>query len=373
MKLLLVCEGVPNRDPRRGDGSSMITYHLLTGLPDDVEVELLTWDSGIEIPPEVAARCATVTVLPLLARRPASVLAVLRSLSLGNAQRRTRDAVRLVAERSRGADVTLLHGPHTASFTEDVVGPCVWQTVDPWPLRLDMEATMTSGVRRGYVRLRTRQLRRRERRLPERVELLTVGTTDGQVWGAQLARAVRAVPNGVTSPVRPEGRPSSPTVVFAGSLDYAPNIDSARRLVHDIAPLVWASVPEARFVLTGRRAAAAVRALAGDRVEVRSDVPSLPDELAQASVAVFPDRFGLGLRNTVREALAAGVPVVATEVASRELPPHPGLLVRSGDQELADEVVRLLLQPEVVLPPEDTAWESTVATYLQILGQAAGR
>lgn len=373
MRLLLVAEGVPNRDPRGGDGSSMITYHLLAGLPDDIEVELVTWDTGIEVPSEVTARCQAVTVLRQRGRRPSIAVAVFGSLSLGNAQRRTAKAVRMVAARSRQADVTLLHGPHTASFTADVTGPCVWQTVDPWPLRLGMQAEMARGVRRQYMRLRQRQLRRRERNLPQGVQLLTVGTRDSQIWGVQLDRPVRAVPNGVTGPAAGQQRSTTPTVVFAGSLDYAPNIDSAQRLVRDIAPLVWQTVPEARFVLAGRRAAPEVSALAGDRVEVRADVPSLPDELTQASVAVFPDRFGLGLRNTVREALAAGVPVVATDVASRELAPQPGLLVRSGDREIADEVVRLLQRPEVVIPPEDTAWETTVATYLQILGQAAGR
>ncbi len=63
VRLLLVAETVPSRDPRSGDGSSMISDELLTRLPTDVVVELATFVGDVAVPAEVAARCLRVHLL----------------------------------------------------------------------------------------------------------------------------------------------------------------------------------------------------------------------------------------------------------------------------------------------------------------------
>ena len=221
----------------------------------------------------------------------------------------------------------------------------------------------------------------------EQVTLLTVGLADAVSWSEVLGRPVTAVSNGVTV-ASPVPRATVPTVCFAGSLDYPPHVDSARRLVLAVAPLVWEVLPQARFVLAGRRPTADVLELAGDRVEVRADVPSLPQELARAHVAAFADRFGVGVRNTVREDLAAGVPVVATPVAARGITPVglvdgldggageglvDGLILAGTDQSLADEVLRVLTSgvDHAASGGGGPSWDQMVRSYLGLLTAAA--
>jgi hypothetical protein len=85
-----------------------------------------------------------------------------------------------------------------------------------------------------------------------------------------------------------------------------------------------------------------VLALAGPRVEVRANVPDLVDVFTDADVAAFPDEYGVGIRNSVHEALAAGLPVVATPVAARGQNVHPLLTVEEDAGRFVTEVVTRL-------------------------------
>ena len=51
---------------------------------------------------------------------------------------------------------------------------------------------------------------------------------------------------------RPGRRRPSLTILFQGSLNYAPNMDAAEWLVRDIAPRIRARVPGAEIRLVGR-------------------------------------------------------------------------------------------------------------------------
>ncbi|SDC39483.1 Glycosyltransferase involved in cell wall bisynthesis [Geodermatophilus telluris] len=371
MRLVYVTEGVPNRDPERGDGSSLIPYGVLGALPDDVEVTLLTYTGDVPVPPEVAARCADVQLL-----RPRDPrLALLRSLVSrahpGAEAVCTPEARAAVARLSADADVTLVHGPHVTPLVHAVRGPVVLQAVDPWSMRLGMEVELATGLRRRFRARKARQALVAERALPQRVRLLTVGQRDAERWSALLGRPVRAVPNGTETPAGPRVRvPGPPTVCFVGSLHYEPNIESATVLVREVAPQVWEQAPGTRFLLAGRQPTPAVLALAEDRVEVRPNVPSMADVFAESDVAVFPDRHGLGIRNSVTEALAAGLPVVATAAGAREQPPHPLLRVAGSEGELV-RLVREALTGQAAGPGPATpaepvrTWRTVAEEYLE--------
>jgi polysaccharide biosynthesis protein PslH len=371
VKLLYVTEGVPNRDPVRGDGSSLISYGVLGALPDDVRVTLLAFAGDVPVPPEVAARCAEVHLLRPRDPRIALARSVLSRAHPGAEATCTAAAREAVGRLSAAADATLVHGPHVAPLVHEVRGPVTLQVVDPWSLRLGMEVELATGWRRRYRARKARQALAAERALPPRARLLTVGQRDAERWSRLLERPVRAIPNGTEVPTGPRVRvPGPPTVCFVGSLHYEPNIESATVLVREVAPQVWATAPRTRFLLAGRQPTPAVLALAGDRVEVRPNVPSMAEVFAESDVAVFPDRHGLGIRNSVTEALTAGLPVVATEAGAREQPPHPLLRVADSEHDLV-RLVREALEdqaarPESLAPAEPVrTWRTVAEEYLE--------
>lgn len=373
MKLLYVTESVPNRHPMLGDGSSMIPFEVLRHFPEDVAVTLVTFAGPVKVPTEIRTRCEAVHVMPTRGRAAAAVLSVFGLTGLGKHERSTAQAIATVAQLSLEHDATLIHGPHALFLASSVSGPLVLQTVDPWSVRAAMDTAISRTLRPAY-RVRELLALLAERRLPPRARLLTVGAKDALTWSERLRRPVRSIPNGAEESVRDASKRNGPVACFVGSLNYGPNIDSASVLINKIAPLVWQQVPDARFVLAGRRPEPSVRALAGPRVEVLANVPSVLEVFHAADVAVFPDEHGVGIRNSVREALAAGLPVVATPVAAREQDPHPLLAVEPDIVGFVEHVVRRLTAPgrHPPAPGGETlrTWRAVADDYLDEVGSA---
>ena len=376
MKLLYITESVPNRDPALGDGSSLIPYEVVLNLPPDVEITLLTFAGPVAVPPEVRRRCAAVHVVRTRGRLLARLISLPGTADTGTLERATVRALLLARRLSAASDATLVHGPHALFASTWLSGPQVLQTVDPWSIRLEMESSLGTGWRRDYRRWKSRRLLAAERSLPRHARLLTVGARDAAEWSRLLDRPVRSIANGAEAPAQAGPGTPGPVVCFVGSLNYGPNVDSAKVLINEVAPVVWREVPEARFVIAGRRPTPEVHGLSGPKVQVLANVPQIGDVFASARVAAFADTYGVGIRNSVREALAAGLPVVATSVAAREQDAHPLLAVEDDRAEFARKIATLLAAPEPTAAGRDSGraprtWAQAAAEYLDEIKAAA--
>jgi len=133
----------------------------------------------------------------------------------------------------------------------------------------------------------------------------------------------------------PELRPAAPLVVFAGSMDWAPNIDAVEYFCREIWPHVLAQVPEGRFRIVGRDPHARVRKLVSTSVEVTGTVPSVVEHFREAAVLVVPLRMGGGTRIKIYEGMALGKATVSTPIGAE------GLDVRHGHDILLADNPRL--------------------------------
>ena len=158
------------------------------------------------------------------------------------------------------------------------------------------------------------------------------------------------IPNGIDldyyRPIERSGSPAA--VIFTGAMDYLPNIDAVRYLCDDILPRIRGEVPGTRFYIVGMNPSADVQRLASiPGVTVTGTVPDVRPFYARASVCVAPLRMGRGVQNKVLQAMAMGLPVVASGVAQRGLEAKAGthLHVEDDPVAFADRVVALLTSP----------------------------
>jgi glycosyltransferase involved in cell wall biosynthesis len=156
------------------------------------------------------------------------------------------------------------------------------------------------------------------------------------------------VPNGVDLDYFAFSPPGAPvgavTMCFTGLLSWWPNADACRHCVRDILPRVRAEVGGARLQIVGRYPPAEVIALAGPNVDIAADVPDIRPYLDQADVFVAPLRAGGGTRLKILEALARGLPVVATPIGAEGLDVRDGehLLIAEGPAEFAAAIGRIV-------------------------------
>lgn len=151
----------------------------------------------------------------------------------------------------------------------------------------------------------------------ERLLALSGGKTNADV-----------VPNGIPRfeqipgelPRLPSIIDGKPTILFVGHLRYRPNMDAVRRLATRILPLLRDTLGEARLIIAGRephRSLSDLHDLPG--VELIANPASLDDLYRSAHLTIVPLESGGGTRLKILEAMAWGVPVVATRLAAEGL------------------------------------------------------
>jgi sugar transferase (PEP-CTERM/EpsH1 system associated) len=139
----------------------------------------------------------------------------------------------------------------------------------------------------------------------------------------ETAERVHAVDNGVDtdyfSPARDYPNPYAAGerhLVFTGAMDYRANVDAVCWFADEVLPRIAERVPEAKFTIVGARPAPAVQRLARNpAIIVTGTVPDVRPYQAHAAAAVAPLRIARGVQNKVLEAMAMGLPVVATPQA----------------------------------------------------------
>jgi glycosyltransferase involved in cell wall biosynthesis len=194
------------------------------------------------------------------------------------------------------------------------------------------------------------------------------------------------VPNGVDldyfTPA--PSRADVPTIVFTGAMDYFPNADAVTCFAQTVFPRVRRACPSARFVIVGKNPARAVLRLRSlDGVQVTGSVPDVRPYLRDAWVAVAPLRVARGVQNKVLEAMAAGLPVVATSKALQGLDARPGrdLEVEDDAERQAAATVRLLGDPTGRarmggaarrFVEEHHAWAAGLATVDRVVAEVSG-
>jgi glycosyltransferase involved in cell wall biosynthesis len=171
-----------------------------------------------------------------------------------------------------------------------------------------------------------RALRAFERRLLASVaESWMVSRSDMRAAHELCPQAhLRYVPNVVDvaaiAPVSPSA--GEMRAMFVANFAYEPNLNGLRFLLDDVFPRVWEELPDARLALVG---GGLDRPAGMDaRVETLGFVPDLADTYARASCALAPLLQGGGTPLKLIEALAYGLPVIATPRAVA------GLEVRDG-------------------------------------------
>jgi glycosyltransferase involved in cell wall biosynthesis len=178
------------------------------------------------------------------------------------------------------------------------------------------------------------------------------------------AERIHVVPNGVDislfcpDPTPAPGKPPSVgegrAVLFTGRLIEAKGL---LELV-DAWPLLLREVPDAHLVLVGSgplevelRQRAVLPPLAG-RVHLTGEVPDVRPYLLAATAFVFPS-WAEGLPNALLEAMAIGLPCVATDIgpiADAAINGEEALLVPvRSPQELAVALAKILTQPALAV------------------------
>jgi polysaccharide biosynthesis protein PslH len=198
-----------------------------------------------------------------------------------------------------------------------------------------------------------RALRRFERRLLLSAQEAWMSSQRDVELAQELApkATLRYVPNVVDVSLiqAADVRVTEPRAMFVGDYAYPPNLNALQFLINEVMPRVWATLPQAELLAVGH--SLVLPPDTDPRVRSLGFVAQIADAYALAACVVVPLLEGGGSPLKFVEALAHGLPVVATGRAAGGLEVEDGVHYRraEGPRAFADVLVDVLREgaPEI--------------------------
>lgn len=195
---------------------------------------------------------------------------------------------------------------------------------------------------RPLLRFEQRRTARSEDRAPQEFDATLLVNADET---AELARRTGSDTVRNVMPLLPEPAPrprsvdGGPVFVFLGGLDFPPNRDGLAWFLEHCREPVLAALPDFQLLVVGRGSERLVPEAEpwGHHVRPLGWVDDLDDVLLSAAGLLSPLRIGSGTKIKVLEALARGLPVVATPhgVLGLDVGRTDGCLVGQSPAEIA--------------------------------------
>jgi glycosyltransferase involved in cell wall biosynthesis len=224
--------------------------------------------------------------------------------------------------------------------------PLFVDMVDSMALNFSRRIDMVSGLKRILLNLEYQRVKEYEKKVAMLAERsFVVSSIDQKVIGSNKVGVIPLGIDGRQFYKKTDGGTES-VVIFTGNMNYKPNVDAVLWFYRYCWKKLKMALPKVSLMIAGSNPVAEISALRLDEaVTVTGRVPSLATLINQAHVSIAPMQSGSGMQFKILEAMACGVPVVATTLGLGDIRARVGkdfLLADTAD--LFVEAILSLLQ-----------------------------
>lgn len=190
-------------------------------------------------------------------------------------------------------------------------------------------------------------------------KILSLTREDGEIlatYAPDLKEKIRIVPHGADTSfyTPPEEDPlerGSKNVIYVGNFQHYPNVDAVLNFMKYCWEKIEKEVPDAKFYAVGLHPPEELLAFRSENVVVQEggsneDVREL---YRNSDILVAPIELGTGFRGKIIEAMACGLPIVATTLATFGIDPvnEKEMFVTDDYEQFAEYVIMLLKDKEL--------------------------
>lgn len=245
-------------------------------------------------------------------------------------------------------DIVFCQLVRMAEYVKEVRIPKLIDYMDAFSLGMERRAAVTRGPVKYLIAWESRLLRKYEEKVFAYFQAHSIiSIQDRSALSFPSKQSIDLLPNGVDTDYFSPIKDKKPVydLAFIGNLGYFPNVEAARRLIHDMLPGIWDKYPDTKVLLAGARPDAEIRRLCSDeRIHLSGWVDDIREAYASAKIFVAPIFTGSGQQNKILEAMAMGLPVVTTTLVNQSIHAKDGedIMVADTVEGLITNILDLL-------------------------------
>lgn len=179
-------------------------------------------------------------------------------------------------------------------------------------------AKTEKGFRKLFWKIENERVKKYERSIYDYFNQHSIITEqDRNLLAIPSNKKISIVPNGVDTGHFENSHISKKyDIVFAGNMNYPPNIAAAIFLVEEILPKLKSQFQNVTVLIAGANPSAEVLNLESESVTVSGWMNDIREAYCESRVFVAPMFIGAGMQNKILEAMSSELPVITTTLAA---------------------------------------------------------
>jgi sugar transferase (PEP-CTERM/EpsH1 system associated) len=179
-------------------------------------------------------------------------------------------------------------------------------------------AQTEKGIKKLFWKIENERVKKYERSIYDYFNQHSIITEqDRNLLAIPSNKKISIVPNGVdTGHFENKHISKKYDILFAGNMNYPPNIAAAIFLIEEILPKLKSQFPNVAVLIAGANPSSEVQNLTNENVTVSGWMNDIRDAYCESRVFVAPMFIGAGMQNKILEAMSSELPVITTTLAA---------------------------------------------------------
>jgi polysaccharide biosynthesis protein PslH len=232
---------------------------------------------------------------------------------------------------------------------------------DAFSKGLERLAQSTSIFKKLPVRMEWKRMLRYEKEIFDSFEhKIIISEQDRNLIPHPKNNEIKIIPNGVDLTFYvPMERTKKYDLIFAGNMNYPPNIESAIYIAQKIMPLLLKKKPDLKLVIAGATPSSEILKLESKNIHVTGWVDDIREPFAESRIHLAPMLISIGLQNKILQAMAMKIPCIVSSLANNAIhaPTNDCLLIADKPEEYVEKILLLLNDEKLYTKLSENAYQ----------------
>lgn len=205
--------------------------------------------------------------------------------------------------------------------------PKVLDMIDILSLNMERRSLKEKCLLKYIFKIESKLLKRYEENIISKYNIIAL-VSRSDLYNSHLKNKkfnIRINPNGTYINkeylTRYESIEKENIIIFHGNMSYFPNIEAMIYFTNEIWPYIVDKYPEYKLFIVGKDPVNKIKKLNNtNNIVVTGFVKDICEYLCKARIGVYPLNSGTGMQNKILEALACGLPCIASNYAIQGIP-----------------------------------------------------